>query len=188
MRLWYTSDLHFAHPKCAKIRGFASPEEHDEIIIQNWNRLVRKQDIVWVLGDVCMRSGGLTNVLALNGVRHLVTGNHDGPFPGNRDSHNSQRKWLEYFDSVQAYARRRAAGVEFLMSHFPYSGDHTPEDRYTQYRLRDEGMPLLHGHLHTPDRYDLASRPRQFHVGVDSWGLEPVPEELVIEFLQGQRI
>lgn len=183
-RTWYTSDLHFWHRRVAEIRGFASYAEHDAAIIRNWNARVRPDDIVWVLGDVHMLSGGLHRVGELNGVKHLVIGNHDSVFSAHRDAHKHQGLYAQYFASMQAFARRKVADVEFLLSHFPYYGDHTQAERFAQYRLRDEGLPLVHGHLHVPDKYDLVNRPNMLHVGLDAWELAPVPQEVVIDELK----
>ena len=35
----------------------------------------------------------------------------------------------------------------FLVCHFPYADD--GDDRYPEYRPKDEGLPLLHGHVHS---------------------------------------
>ena len=146
--IWFTSDTHFRHAMVAQIRGFSSAEEHDEAVIGRWNEAVKAADTVWHLGDVGMRSGFLPLVGRLNGTIHLIAGNHDAAWPGHRDAYKHQREWLEHFASVQAFARRKIGGHQVLLSHFPYEGDHTAEDRCGQYRLRDEGLWLLHGHTH----------------------------------------
>ena len=172
MSVWFTSDTHFDHDKVAGLRGFASPAEHDEYVVEQWNATVRPGDQVWHLGDVGM--GRLLRfadrLRQLNGEIHLVTGNHDEPWPGLRQSHKHQRAWLEHFASIQAYARRKVAGQNVLLCHFPYTGDHTDEDRATQYRLPDEGLFLIHGHVH--DLWRLNGR--QFNVGVDVNDMRPV--------------
>lgn len=183
MTVWYTSDLHLGHRNVAEMRGFSCAGAHDAYLIERWNQAVRPDDIVWVLGDVTLSAGQhLHRVAALNGLKHLITGNHDAVFPGHRDSHKHQREWLRYFESVQPYARRRADGVEFLMSHFPYSGDRG-EDRHTQYRLRDEGRLLVHGHLHSP-YITQPGYPRQVHVGLDAWAMSPAHENYVLSVLR----
>lgn len=189
-RVWYTSDTHFDHKLVAGLRGFETTAEHDRAIIANWNKVVGKGDTVWHLGDVGMgRYERFADQLEeLNGFIHLVTGNHDEPFPGMRDSWRKQRRWLPprgRFESVQAFARRRVDGRMFLLSHFPYDGDHSKGDRYTQYRLRDEGMWLVHGHLHTSQRH---TGPRQFHVGLDAWGLHPVSQEDIIREMDSKEV
>jgi len=114
-------------------------------------------------------------IAELPGTKHLIAGNHDRCHPMHRDAHNWQRRYLEVFDSVQSFARRRIAGRQVMLSHFPFSGDHTFEDRYTQYRLRDEGAWLLHGHTHSMSK----GEGRQIHVGADAWGMAPVSLEVI---------
>ena len=189
---WFTSDLHFSHKMMAKLRGFTKEvpgedgfttigdtEAHDAAIVANWNRVVRDEDIVWVLGDVGM--GHLfkfaDRLRALKGRKHLIAGNHDDPWPGNRDSFKYQREWLGYFETVQPFARRRVDGRAVLLSHFPYEADHTDEPRAQQFRLRDEGEILLHGHTHW--KHIQLHSVREIHVGLDAWDLAPVPMQSI---------
>lgn len=175
--VWFTADTHFGHEAMAATgkgwRPFATVEEHDAHLIQEWNALVKPTDQVWHLGDVGM--GDERDVLdvigKLNGAKHLITGNHDPVWPGHRNSHKHQELWMGFFDSVQTFARRRIGrGAEFLLSHFPYDGDHVGAERYTPYRLRDAGLWLLHGHVHD----EWARRGRQVNVGVDVRYWRPV--------------
>ena len=175
--VFFTSDTHFLHKMVAGLRGFATPEEHDEAVIANWNRAIRPDDLVWHLGDVGLGNEAriLEQAARLNGRKQLITGNHDSCWPGNRGARSRQRRWLEVFESVQAFARIRINSRPVLLSHFPYlgGGDHTDEERGTQYRLPDEGLWLLHGHTHQPDQIDGL---RSLHVGLDAWGMHPVSE------------
>lgn len=198
--VFFSSDTHFLHAMVAKLRGFASSAEHDEAVIERWNRLVRPDDLVWHLGDVGL--GNETRVLEqaarLNGRKQLVTGNHDPCWPGHRDSRKHQRRWLEVFESVQPFARIRLSATAVLLSHFPYDGDHTEQDRATQFRLRDEGAWLVHGHTHLTNRLgpnprymaimdpvtggpgEPHPRGREVHVGLDAWSLRPASEADVL--------
>lgn len=51
--IYFTADTHFGH--CNVIRfcdgPFASAEEMDEAMIQNWNERVTGNDTVYILGD-----------------------------------------------------------------------------------------------------------------------------------------
>lgn len=182
MTVWFSSDLHFCHLKVASIRGFASTKIHDQTVIAIVNRLVKPDDVFWLLGDMGVGKDEeiLDRVSMLNGRKHLVTGNHDTPWPAHRNSKNTQIQWLSVFDSVQAYAKQSVCGTDFLLSHFPYEGDHdgAAYDRHKQYRLRDYGEPLLHGHTHTNR---MITRPGDnivgpvIHVGWDAWG-KPVKD------------
>ena len=179
---WFSSDTHFLHAMVAKLRGFTSSAEHDETVIYRWNHLVRPDDLVWHLGDAGL--GNETRVLEqaarLNGRKHLITGNHDPCWPGHRSARSHQRKWLEVFESVQAFAKTRIDGTTVLLSHMPYlgAGDHTPEERHTQFRLHDEGGWLVHGHTHQSGRNDGR---RSVHAGLDAWDLRPAGEGEILD-------
>jgi calcineurin-like phosphoesterase family protein len=59
------------------MRPFETIEEHDEILVQRWNSVVRPQDKVYHLGDVVMNRSSLPIVSRLNGRKILIKGNHD---------------------------------------------------------------------------------------------------------------
>lgn len=174
--VWFTADTHFRHVNLlakGHRTGFDGIAEHDEALVTWWNETVRPWDTVWHLGDFGMGPARefLPIVAQLHGTVHLVTGNHDAPWPANRDAAKHQRWWMDAgFASVQPFARRRVAGRQVLLSHFPYSGDHTDQDRGAQWRLPDLGAPLLHGHVH--DMW--AVRGHQLNVGVDVNAFRPV--------------
>jgi calcineurin-like phosphoesterase family protein len=176
-RVFRTSDTHLGHLGEAVRRGFASRDEHDRAIIANWNMVVGPDDIVWHHGDVGVgREEEVLEMAAqLNGEQHLIAGNHDRCWPGHRNAHKHQRRWLEVFASVQPFARVSVDGQQVLASHLPYrgQGDSTDEERYSQYRFTDEGLPLLCGHVHR----EWKVSGRQINVGLDVWELRPVPME-----------
>lgn len=81
MAIYVTADLHFNHAGILSFERhqFKTVEEHNSLILDNWNKTVGKDDIVYVLGDV-----GFTPVdrikdwtTKLNGHKYLVYGNHD---------------------------------------------------------------------------------------------------------------
>jgi calcineurin-like phosphoesterase family protein len=175
---WFTADLHIGHRLIAEKRGFSDPVEHDDMLAMRWDTKVDPGDTVWLLGDI---SGGgrgsqqraLNWIAARPGTKHLVAGNHDGVHPMNPDAHKMMPAYLEVFASVQQSARRRLAGNDLLMSHFPYlesTEDDDVHSRFEQWRMPSRGAWLVHGHIHS-DR-QLGSR--SVHVGVDAWGLQPV--------------
>src|ERR1700744_1918409 len=124
---WDTSDLHLQHKYVAGLRGFASVEEHDQVITDNWNKNVGKEDIVYVLGDFAMNWKNIEpKIRALKGRKVLITGNHDPMFPANRDGWKHQARYIGdgLFEGIVPYQRRKVGDREFLLSHFPYDGDH----------------------------------------------------------------
>lgn len=170
--IWFTSDLHFGHEKVAGIRGFDKTEDHDYHLLRQWSKRVGEDDVVWVLGDLCLSEldYALGLVSTLPGRKHFVSGNHDAVHPMHRRAHNFQRRYLEVFESIQPFARIRVMKQSVLMSHFPYTVDRG-ETRYPQYRLPNLREWLLHGHTHLPD---IRTGPREIHVGLDAWNLAPV--------------
>jgi calcineurin-like phosphoesterase family protein len=182
--VYYTSDTHWNHQSMVIYgwRPFSTVEDMNDMLLTAWNEQVRPKDIVFHLGDWAMgnAAAGLEFVRKVHGTVHLITGNHDAPWVGHRDALKVQRQWLDAgFASISPFARRRIYGRNVLLSHFPYEGDHRTdkigEDRFNQYRLRDEGLPLLHGHVHDLWRV----RGRQINVGVDVWAWAPVHQDML---------
>jgi calcineurin-like phosphoesterase family protein len=182
--IWFTSDTHFGHTNVVTLshRPFSSIEEHDEAIIERWNAVVHPQDQVYHLGDVGLGSDKYTLecVARLKGHKHLITGNHDSVHPQHRDYHGKFKTWAQYFESIAQFARKKIARREVMLSHYPYAGDHYGTERDMQYRLRNEGKFLLHGHTH--ERM-IILQGAQLHVGVDSHNFTPVPLDDVAKWI-----
>jgi calcineurin-like phosphoesterase family protein len=185
-----------------KDRSLVTDEDvawHDDMLAENWDRVVKPNDTVWVLGDLIANPKSLDAalhwIMLRPGFKHLILGNHDPAHSMNRDSHKWLWRYNDAFNSVQQSARRRINGVEVLMSHFPYKGDgdSKEEDRDVQWRLRNEGVPILHGHTHSKEVITFASMERfgvpteekvpQINVGVDAWNFLPVEMGTVSEVL-----
>jgi calcineurin-like phosphoesterase family protein len=70
--------LHFGHKAMASERGFQDEFYHDEHIISQWNSVVEKKDLVYILGDVTMEnSKWYFRLDELNGRKKVILGNHD---------------------------------------------------------------------------------------------------------------
>lgn len=187
---WFTSDLHLGHAKVAEIRGFNSPLEHDVELEARWRSVVRPDDIVWVLGDLCI--SGLSALAPLSywpGRKRLVFGNHDAGHPMHREAHKHLHRYLEVFEYAAPFAQIKLAGQKVLLSHFPYRTDRG-EARYTQWRIADEGLTLLHGHTHLADQRGHrdfgknATEALEVHVGLDAWNLTPVAGHVVEKIIR----
>jgi len=119
-RVYVIADLHFGHEKVAQMRGFASAAEHDAALVEAWNRVVLKRDVVYVLGDVFRTE----RVPELRGVKKLAPGNHDT---------RSMSHYVELFSKIQSY-------FEFdgcLLSHIPVN-----PSQFARWELN------VHGHTH----------------------------------------
>jgi len=218
-QVWYTSDLHFLHEKVALIRGFKDSAEHDIAIFENWQGQVTPNDTVYVLGDIASDERTLRHALgmldALPGDKILIAGNHDGFHPKNRKFMEWQEIALSFprIKAVAPFARRKLLGKDVMLSHFPYYRERPGvEPRDMQYRLRNEGNWLLHGHTHGTEvvtvqqygeklsveavnaqdalRKQHASMPsttitREFHVGLDAHDFKLVNQNDILKVIGG---
>lgn len=191
--IYFTSDLHFSHANIIRYadRPFRDTNHMDEEIIRRWNATVGAEDTVYVLGDVALGpiDKSLPKVARLNGHKICVLGNHDRPFM-NMDNPVKMNEWLaryhEVFQDVLHWAGDFVVldGKVFVVSHFPYTGDHTPTDRHAEHRMQDNGIPLIHGHIHTRDKLTFSSRGTpQIHVGVDAHDFYPVSSDEILALM-----
>jgi calcineurin-like phosphoesterase family protein len=197
--VFYTSDLHIGHRLVAGLRGFwkdtsvplderePDVEAHDAWIAQNWQQVVKPGDQVFVLGDISINGGqhALDWMDSVNGTKHLISGNHDPVHPQNRKSIKVMRHWLDSFETIQPFLRRKLEGKTVLLSHFPYEswgeGPNRPGvSRMNQYRLPEMGDLLLHGHTHTQE----VAHGKQYHVGLDAHDLQLVPQDTILEWVR----
>lgn len=125
---WVISDLHLGHKNILKysgpLRGGTTPEEHDRWIVEQWNSVVKKSDLVYLLGDVAMNKESLHLVKRLKGQKVLIRGNHDI---------EPAKIYLEYFTNVHGLYSHKGT---FWLSHAPI---HPAELR---------GRINIHGHVH----------------------------------------
>lgn len=197
MTRWWTSDTHFGHVRINELadRPFSSVEEMDREIAERWNDVVRPGDEVWHLGDVALGriADSLALVSRLHGRKRLVVGNHDRIFAANRpaDRRRFLARYEELFElgctaSATADVQTPTGAVTVQVSHFPYDGDSQERERFREFRLPDDGTPLVHGHVHARERFSVSrSGTPQLHVGVDAWDFGPVPESEVEAWAAG---
>ena len=80
MKYWFTSDTHFSHKNIIKYcnRPFDSVEQMDAELIKRWNEVVKPEDVVFHLGDLCFKNKSLDDYRkVLNGTIILLKGNHE---------------------------------------------------------------------------------------------------------------
>lgn len=155
MAIWFTSDTHFGDPRILRIdrRPFRDLPSHDAALVANWNAVVAPEDEVWHLGDFALGPDdeAVAELIAsLNGTKHLIIGNNDGPgtlgAPG----------WA----SVAHYAELTVDDRRLVLCHYAFR----------TWNRMGSGVIDLHGHSHGK----LRPVPRQYDVGVDAQGFAPV--------------
>lgn len=189
---FWMSDHHVDHGNIIKyepeFRGqFADVHEMWEYIKERHNATVTDQDRVFFLGDFAMgkQNVSVPRIQELNGARKiLVSGNHDATFQMRSKRLKMINKYIEWgFDEVHdGLVHTLSDGTTVLMDHFPYRGDHHEDvERYTELRPRDEGLWLIHGHVHSTWKV----RDRMINVGVEAWDFTPVSEDQILEIIHG---
>jgi calcineurin-like phosphoesterase family protein len=186
--IWFTADLHLGHVLVARQRGFGDDTAaHDEYLAACWDAVVRPDDVVKVLGDLCIGQGrshehALEWIAERPGTKDLIWGNHDAGHPMHRGAHKDQADYLRVFRSAQQSGVMKIGTNSVMLNHLPFTGDHTPEDRYPAWRPVDAGQWLIHGHTHSPHTWDGR---RQIHVGLDAHALTPAPYDWVRRLVRG---
>ena len=132
--IFFISDTHFGHANMlqftnydgTRMRPFNSIEELDELMIENWNEMVKPTDKIYHLGDVVYRCKNRDQIMQrLNGEKVLIKGNHD------RD----QLGWyMKYFKDIRGTFH---IDGNYLLGHFPIHPD--SKGRFVR---------QLHGHCH----------------------------------------
>ncbi|MFA5174699.1 MAG: metallophosphoesterase [Candidatus Pacearchaeota archaeon] len=171
MNTWLTSDLHLGHSGIIKYcnRPFKDEQQMNETLIRNWNQRIKKDDVVYHLGDFCFRGGieGGTNKAKywedqLNGKIIHIKGNHD---PQNSVKSILKVALLEFGNKV------------VLAKHEP------PLMKLEVPEFCDF---VLCGHVHEKWKYIWLSDTNDtipiINVGVDIWNFRPVRLDEILVF------
>ena len=155
MTTFFTADTHFGDPRALRFdhRPFADLAAHDAGLIANWNALVGPGDTVWHLGDVALGPppSRVAEILgALNGEKHLLTGNND----------DAATLAMPHWTSVGAYREIVVEGRALVLCHYAFR----------TWNGIGRGALNLHGHSHGK----LGPMQKQYDVGVDAQGFAPV--------------
>lgn len=174
MKDYVISDPHIGHKLVSSLRGFDTPAQHDKFLLDAWIRALPANDHlrIWILGDNYV-GGNHAQLHAFSwlqnfkdtmrlakGTRvelHGLMGNHDSGHPMHSHAFRNLADYWRVYDSVQIAARWKTSVGDVLLSHFPYTGDHFDSDRVEQFRLRDLGLPLIHGHTHHKEMISYSS-------------------------------
>ena len=168
--IYYTSDLHLGHKNIIKYekRPFKDIFEMTDILIENWNSVVKPTDTVYHLGDFAFKNSYMTPeriiyILStkLNGDIHLIIGNHDYDWINRVDS-------SVFVNEPKYYERIQDNGRNVILCHYPI------EDWDGKYH----GAYHVHGHIHSQDI--VTHLQNRFNCGCDVRNFKPVTlDELI---------
>lgn len=152
-KVFFIGDTHFGHANIIKYckRPFSSAQEMDAMLIKNWNDVVEPGDTVYHLGDFAFDRHPEKYLNRLNGIKHLIKGNHD-----------KQPSIKHGWASINDYREIRVEGQHIVLFHFACRVWHRSH----------KGSWMLYGHSHgtLPDDRTLLS----IDVGVDCHNFKPI--------------
>lgn len=183
--IFFTSDSHYGHSNIIWMckRPYTNVEEMNRKLIENWNNVVKPDDLVFHLGDFAFGGQPLWRSIReqLNGNIILIKGNHD-----DRNLKNGCKVLFDgVYDQVKFYIENRC----IYLNHYPflcYGGS---------YRSEEDAVFQLFGHVHSgPNSTGLDNDrlkmlfPYQYDVGVDNNNYTPVSWEQIKEIIHEQTI
>ena len=142
--VYFISDTHFGHKGSLRwndgqVRpGFQDLKEMEELMITNWNNTVSENDTVFFLGDFaykCSKSRAKVIFRKLNGVKHLIEGNHDLKIASKLEHCWETISQIAQFDFITP---EKGLKQEIIMCHYPM----------VTWRHKHQGAWHLHGHVH----------------------------------------
>lgn len=163
---FFTSDTHFGHANILKYdpRPWDNIDEHDQALIDNWNKVVPPSGLVYHLGDVMWhtRDYKCSYILdSLNGTLILIKGNHD----------RSNKPLLKHprWSKVCDYEEITVRDQKIILFHY----------RMVVWNRSHHGSWALHGHSH--GTLPVNRQARTFDVGTMCWGFTPISFSQVAE-------
>ena len=172
MAIYFTSDLHLGHENIIRFqnRPFTNANEMNKVLITNYNAVIRPDDTVYILGDLCFRMPSLEAaneiISSMNGKKILIRGNHDKQY--------NERLFTQIKD-FETLKIHEPGNAFFAMMHYPMlSWPHS-----------HHGSIQLHGHVHgtrEDNENNLLEGVRRYDVGVDANDYYPVSLNKILEF------
>lgn len=133
--IFVTSDSHFGHKNIIgyENRPFKEVNEMNEKLIENWNKVVKPNDLVIHVGDLFLCGAQKAEEIAkrLNGRKILVQGNHDS---------FSKAKYAKMGFDLRKYLYLDG----YLFSHYPLNATMLYE-----MESQTEFVANIHGHVHS---------------------------------------
>lgn len=153
MTVFFTSDSHFSHDRIIKYcrRPFKNGFEMDDVLIDNWNKVVTKNDVVYHLGDY-----GFTPKAKTEGIERLqkISNRLRGKIILIKGNHDTNVDKINRFETVKDYHVIHTHNTRFVLFHYPMRS----------WQFMNHGSIHLFGHCHSnmPPHY------QSFDVGVDN--------------------
>jgi len=183
--IYFTSDAHFFHSNIIKYdnRPFKDVYEMNDTIVENWNDKVKKDDVVFYLGDLSFEAGGRKTselVHDLNGTIHYIMGNHD---------HFRDIRALDRFESINDYVElsvldedANRGRQQIMMSH--YAMLNWDKSHHSSIHLHGHE----HHHLVKNPNYSWYYKHKVLDVGCNGWNYTPLSYQEIKEIMNKKEV
>lgn len=166
MKIYFIADTHFSEENIMRYenRPFKDIEEMNQRMIENWNNIVKAEDIVYMLGDFGAEGHEADILRQLNGIKYLVKGNHDIK----SNDYYRQAGFQEVYDKPVIWKNF------WILSHEPL--------------YVNENMPYanLFGHVHNSPLYKTYSS-QHYCVSVERINYTPISfDEIALKIKSGK--
>lgn len=182
--IFFSSDLHFCHDRQFLYgpRGFSSIEEHDDIIIENWNKSVRPSDTVYLLGDLMLNDNenGIRKLNQLNGIIYYIRGNHDTTTRCSLYREKTNMNPLSGFFETSWATIQKINGYNFYLSHYPTMIGSLEDMSELKKRLLG-----FSGHTHSKNKF-YQDIPFMYNVALDAHNNAPVSFDEIISDIEAK--
>lgn len=153
-----------------KPRGFTSIEEHDTAIVENWNKVVKYNDCVFLLGDLMLNDNesGIKKLNMLNGTIYYIRGNHDSNarcvlYEEQTNMHPLCGSFFFSWASLE-----KIKGYNLYLSHYPTMVGSLEDMSPLNKRLIN-----IHGHTHSKNKF-YQDIPFMYNIALDAHNNTPV--------------
>ena len=166
---YITSDTWFGRPQILQIanRPFDSIEEMNAALIKNWNKKVKKHDVVFHLGNFAWDPITARKVLKkLNGRIFFLLGSQD----------SALEEIIDEFPNAEFLDQTISELAEFVvvLCHYPLA----------VWNGKDSGTIHIHGHTVFSHKTNLTIE-RRFNICTDFWGFSPINYLTLKDFING---
>lgn len=172
--IYFTSDFHFMHDRefVWGARGFKNVHEMNDIIINNFNKTIKWDDELYILGDImlCDNVAGIRCLNQIPGIKHIIRGNHD--------TEKRLQLYNNCWDIIEIGEGKffKYGKYHFYLSHYPTLCSNADSDKPLKAQMIN-----LCGHSHTKNKFNDIDKGIIYHVEVDAHECKPVSIDTIIE-------
>lgn len=174
--IYVIADLHISHFNIIRFcnRPFNDVHSMNKHITESWNKVVKPNDEVYILGDFSFKNTkrGIRDAISrLNGKKYMIKGNHDRTNTLNNLFNSKLIEWWKYDHEFEYEFNNKK--YNFLLSHYPH------------YPIKKDNTICIFGHIHEKVLSDATIG--MYNVGVDHIGYEPISIDMIIEHFEKNR-